>query len=341
MDIRITQYSIDRRQEIVDLLNIGLGTKYHSKRSVAYWIWKHEQNPFGQSLLLLAECEGKIVGVRAFLRWRLRVGSRSVEVGKPVDSVTHPDFQRRGIFRRLTKAACEHAKDQGICLLFNTPNQNSEPGYLKLGWRRTGMLTMRVKLLRPSSMAWRMLKHKFRPMEDTSTAHFFRAKPVSADTIVLSDELRVAHLVEQPDTDSLVTERTIDFLRWRYCHHPHVSYFAETMERNGRLDGLLFYRTNMRHGAREIMIDDVIAAPNNPECLPKLLAQLRTRVRADYLIACVSSSSPESAAFRAFGFRQVVGRRVSLLTRSLNGTLTPDPTILDNWSLRLGDLEGL
>ena len=61
---------------IVELLKLSLGESLMPK-SVAYWQWKHIDNPFGKSPVLVAEKNGELIGVRAFMRWGLILGEDS------------------------------------------------------------------------------------------------------------------------------------------------------------------------------------------------------------------------------------------------------------------------
>ena len=176
-EVGIVPYSGGREREIVDLLNLCLGRKLTGERDAAYWAWKHELNPFGRSVLLLAEVDGQLVGVRAFMRWQLTANGHVMHAAKPVDTVTHPDYQRRGIFKRLTTEACEVARRDGIGLLFNTPNGNSLPGYLKLGWQRVTELPLRVRLQRPVGAVGRLASWRLRNREVPALEEFLSRSP--------------------------------------------------------------------------------------------------------------------------------------------------------------------
>src|SRR3954453_15922293 len=99
------------------------------RRDADFFRWKHLANPFGTSLTLVAERDDEIVGLRAFMRWTLMSGTRAVPAVRAVDTATHPAAQGQGIFRRLTTEALEHAAADAV-LVFNTPNDQSRPGYL-------------------------------------------------------------------------------------------------------------------------------------------------------------------------------------------------------------------
>lgn len=232
-DVRIVPYAAERKSEIAELLNVCLAEKVVGARDVDYWSWKHEQNPFGRSLLLLADCDGRLVGLRAFMRWRLRVGEKQFVVAKPVDSVTDPGFQRRGIFTRLTSRACEIARAEGVRFLFNTPNGNSVPGYLKLGWSELKSLPLYIKPLRLISAAYRAARWRYGVKRIPAAEDFFRNEPTAADSLFASEGL--AALLQARGADRFATDCSAAFFRWRYAQHPHIPYYAECVGGNGGL----------------------------------------------------------------------------------------------------------
>ena len=88
---------------IVQLLKESLGESL-LKKTTDIWLYKHEQNPFGPSYVLLAEEASHLIGVRAFMQWRWQKGSEVLQAYRAVDTATHPQHQGRGIFKKLTKA---------------------------------------------------------------------------------------------------------------------------------------------------------------------------------------------------------------------------------------------
>ena len=81
--------------EIIDLLKRSLGESLIPK-SEPLWRWKHLENPFGPSPCLLAEENGKLIGVRAFLRWDYVENQQIYHAYRAVDTATHPDHQGKG-----------------------------------------------------------------------------------------------------------------------------------------------------------------------------------------------------------------------------------------------------
>jgi len=86
---------------IVSLLKVSLGESLMPK-SEAFWRWKHVDNPFGKSPVLLA-CKGDmLIGVRAFMRWEWKRESIIYKSVRAVDTATHPEYYGNGIFKKLT-----------------------------------------------------------------------------------------------------------------------------------------------------------------------------------------------------------------------------------------------
>lgn len=339
--MNLLPYTPDRREDIVELMNAALGRTDAVRRDVDYWIWKHEQNPFGPSIVLLAEIDGRLAGMRAFMRWRLNFGGETVEAAKPVDSVTHPDFQRRGIFSRLTVAACEEAQRLGVRLLFNTPNQNSLPGYLKLGWQKVGELPVLARAVHPLRAAWRLARRRPLRLRDESIPAGRSGEATSADAF-LSEGGGDFLLATGESADAAIrTDQNSAFLRWRYAGHPHLRYSVQTLERGGSTAGAAIFRHNERHGLHELLIDDIVVSGNSVSVLRELVRGLGCVSDADYLALHSGERASKTLAVRRAGFHRVPGKRITLVGRVLENDFAIDPLRPENWALCLGDLEGL
>ena len=115
--------------ETIEFLNANFET-HHSKEA---FLWKHYKNPFGRSYGLLAIDKEQIVGLRMFMRWEFFCKNKIVKAIRPVDTCTDHDYRGKGLFKKLTIQGLENIKDE-YDLIFNTPNEKSKPGYLKMGW---------------------------------------------------------------------------------------------------------------------------------------------------------------------------------------------------------------
>src|SRR5690606_26492896 len=119
---------------VLDLLRSALGEKAGRAWDAAFWRWKHVDGPFGASHVLGAYAEdGTLAALRTMLRWRFGTpGGAAVAAVRAVDTATHPDHRRRGLFKTLTLEAVAALTAEGAAFVFNTPNAQSRPGYLRM-----------------------------------------------------------------------------------------------------------------------------------------------------------------------------------------------------------------
>ena len=146
-EVDVYEYRAADEGEVLDCLGAALGVSATLPHTPAFWDWKHFQNPFGESQILVARIGTKLAGVRAYLRWNLTSPDGPLKAFRAVDTATHPDHQRQGVFRALTQEANRRAEASGIDLIFNTPNAKSLPGYLSMGWSIVGKPRVYIKPL--------------------------------------------------------------------------------------------------------------------------------------------------------------------------------------------------
>jgi GNAT superfamily N-acetyltransferase len=299
-------------EPVLDLLRAALGEPPLLRRTPELLAWKHFDNPFGRSVALLAEAGHRIVGLRTFMRWDLAaVDGSIIRCVRAVDTATHPEFHRRGIFRRLTEEALEVASAQGIDLVFNTPNEKSGAGYLKMGWREVGPVGVMV---RPSLR----LFSKARDDDATDPGRFIH-DPVPAGPLEVPDREPVG----------LRTPRTDAYRRWRFGSHPTAWYYQVEAE-----GSVAVVRPNVRNGRRELVLADVFG--HKPG---RAIRKCARHSRAAYLAGWFSPGSPDRGAAIRSGLLPVPGLRpLTLMARPL-GDLDIDVFDMANWDLAVSDLE--
>ena len=181
--------------------------------------WKHRQSPFGVSPAWVAVEDGQVIGFRTFMRWEFEHRGEVVRAGRAVDTATDPDHQGRGIFKTLTLHAIAELRADGVAFVFNTPNDQSRPGYLKMGWQVVGRLPVSFRPRTPASM-FRVLRARV-PAELRSTP----SQAGQAASTVLAQQGVAALLDAAGGSAGLRTRRSVDFLRWRYSQ-PDLHYRA-------------------------------------------------------------------------------------------------------------------
>lgn len=329
LDIR--PYLPQDEANVLRLLDTTLGGGPAGTRSPAYFRWKHFENPFGASILLVAERSGRIIGLRAFLRWRLRGSRRTVNAVRAVDTATHPEFQGSGVFSRLTRYALQHMQGN-VDMVFNTPNEDSLHGYLKLGWQVVGKVPISVRIKRPLRFVGGLIQRPGGSDRDSP--------PVNEETAaeVLRGE-DVRDLLEQVGASDvpLSTPRDLTYMRWRYADAPGLDYRAIREQGRRGLRGLAVFRVRRRGRLSETTLSEVVTRPDDRQAARRLLRRVRGAAAVDHVTAHFAAGSAAARIALSEGFIRIPGGML-LVTNALQ-EITPDPTELRSWNLSLGDLE--
>lgn len=90
---------------------------------------KYVDNIFGPSVLCVVYIDGKPSAARAL--WRNDLNGKKAY--QPVDTCVLSACRGKGVFSEMTKKAMELLSPGAI--IYNFPNHNSFPGYIKMGWK--------------------------------------------------------------------------------------------------------------------------------------------------------------------------------------------------------------
>ena len=305
--ISVRPYEINDLHPVLELLRVALGDSEVNRKSPELFAWKHFDNPFGRSIMLVAEDSVGIIGFRAFMRWELVTPQgETIRCVRSVDTATHQRARRRGVFRTLTMAAIEAARSDQLDLIFNTPNPRSKAGYLTMGWVEVGQIGV---LFRPRM---RLLMRSRPGVPEVEGSHPWFDQP----------------LVERPPL-GLRTARTPRYVGWRF-RHPFAGYRTV-----GDSDGLAVLRPNRRRGRRELVVSDLFGRHAG-----RALRATVQATDADYLVGWFKPESPERKAARSAGMLAVPGARaLTLVARPLRPELDFFASNLDAWDLAISDLE--
>ena len=236
---------------------------------------------------------------------------------RAVDTATVGEYQGRGIFRALTLQAVAELTLEGVGIVFNTPNDQSRPGYLKMGWSAVGRLPIGVIPSGPRGLR-RMARARV-PAERWS-----ERTEVGIDGRVLSSEPHMARsLLRYAPASGFRTNRTAAYLAWRTSLEP-LHYRLVTATPGDAENGGVIFRLRRRGEALEAAIVE--------QLLPNRLAGL----------ALVSKVLQETRADYAIGLRE--GRSSGLLPLPHQGPLlTTRPLAAtpprEGWRLSLADVE--
>lgn len=309
----IREATFDDIPDIIPVLKASLGTQ-DLPLSEEIWKFKHINNPFGKSLVLLAIEDDEIVGVRAFMKWELTLKDKVFKCYRAVDTATHPNHRGKGIFKKLTLKAVEMAKENNDNFVFNFPNEKSRPGYLKMGWQKAGNIKVALK---PSFRSfWKFYKNEKHEVHNKVSAE-------ALDALCQKWNKKVQQ-------KGLYTSKSPEYLHWRFENNPLQEYSVEAS------DGFyLAVSTKKRKKIKELRVTECIF--NDKKGRKK--ARKAIRKLSSKFGAQVISFSPELLSFGMFSVKGAFGP--ILTVRELNLSTSEKATCFDmkNWSYSLGDLE--
>lgn len=205
---------------VVQLIKEGLDDTY----TESFFRWKHVQNPFGQSFGFLVEDEGTIIGLRMFMFWKFIKDKQKKTAIRPVDTVVDKKYRGKGLFKKLTLKGIEMCKGR-FDFVFNTPNENSLPGYLKMGWNL---------------------------LEDSPDIKMGLLNPFSKRTKIQEIEKESFDLQKDYGSANLMwhTNKTGEYLQWRYKDDKYLAvHYANSY--------MVFSKTKMK-GFKTIIIFELL-----------------------------------------------------------------------------------
>lgn len=300
---------------IVKVLKASLG-EADLTISEKVWNFKHVINPFGKSIVLIATEEEEVIGVRAFMRWQWQKDKRIYSCFRAVDTATHPEHQGKGIFKRLTLNAIKLAQAEGADFIFNTPNEKSRPGYLKMNWEIAGKIKV-------------ALKPAFKSFWNLSAAH--PSYDVTYTTSCNNVEELCAKWNSGFNNSNLYTPKSVRYLKWRYEENPLQGYevFATS-------DFYLAGHVKRRNRIKELRIVECIKITKNADVeLEKCMNTWAAKFGVQFI-----SFSPRVTAFKKFFMVEgPFGPLTTVRNLNLNKKEKENCFEIDNWIYSLGDLE--
>ena len=295
--------------EILNVLKASLG-ETSSKKTEEVWNYKHVNNPFGKSLVLVAEEANTIVGVRAFMRWQWNLGDSKFSAFRAVDTATHPAHQGKGIFKKLTLKALDIAKESGDDFIFNTPNPQSKPGYLKMGWNEISNL--KVNIIPVSPLFWK------------------RNHPPHKNERISIEEGYEFYNGFQKKSGNLFTPKTTDFLSWRYENNPLQPYLIVSKK-----DYYIAGYVKKHKYVRELRISEILFRNTEIKDIRNQIFTWAYKNRVHF----ISFSEGLVEKKIKVAIKGKFGPVLTLKNLNLNDENAKFLSKINNWNYSLGDLE--
>jgi hypothetical protein len=273
--------------------------------------------------MVVAEADGAVIGFVAYMQWRFTAGGRVVRAVRGVDLAVHPSSRRRGVSLAL-RTATKFSSD--ISFTWSNPNEESRPGGRRVGRYPVTIVTQFVQ---PRALGSTLLR--------TGAGRSGTPRKLSVDAgpaaEIIGDAPLTSLLDHSQHADArLSTQRTVDYLRWRYARHD--DYRGIRVRSGGVTSGVAIFRCRRHRSLWASHICELLVERDERATVRSLLKGVREAASVDF-IRCSFASRAQAASH---GFLHY--RRGSLLNISpLQPDFVPDPTRPDSWALSIGDLE--
>lgn len=309
----IRNATLDDIPAIVCLLKLSLGEGL-IKKSIESWYFKHINNPFGESYVSLAYENDILIGVRAFMKWPWQIGNHIWNSYRAVDTATHPDYQGKGIFKKLTLKALEDVQNtEGETFIFNTPNQYSRPGYLKMGWKVIDKIELAVI-----------------PTVLYAIPYFFsKVKPNNSIRTEDLNQLCELHNQEMSNKNVIFTPKSTAYLKWRYEENPLQDYIVSSNN-----DLYIAFYIKKHQFFNELRVVETISS--NQSNAPKQIRKVLLGFAFENNCWLITTTNKSLFRFKIYG---KFGPKLTIRTLTQDSLFINTVFIIKKWRYSIGDLE--
>ncbi len=136
-------------EDYICLFDLAYGR--NDKLTAAYLRWLYEDNPHGPAVGFDAYFDGELAAHYVTIPRVYSVGEEKVLGLLSVNTATHPNHQRKGLFSRLAAATFERAAHEGYQYILGVANAQSIHGFVnKLEFEHLGQIGLAVWRQPPS-----------------------------------------------------------------------------------------------------------------------------------------------------------------------------------------------
>lgn len=257
----------------------------------AYYPWKYRENPAGELIAFEAIHEGRVAGFYGVIPWYFDVKGERQTFYQSMDTMTHPDYQRRGLFVRLANLTYEElARRMPDHVIVGIPGATSYPGFVqKLGW----LSPFRFKYL----FTWR---YQFEAM------NLLRGpRRLEIHALTESDGALQSYFGRREGCSDFITPAlSAGFLKWRVFDNPNLQYTTLALHESGKMIGFAVYRRSEAGRAFVELIDYVSDHYWDGRYLPELIRHIFAETRAAFVFTWEPTRSRIAAAYRRAGLLQ-------------------------------------
>jgi Acetyltransferase (GNAT) domain len=270
------------------------------------WRWKLGQRDEPIDNVWIATVDGRPVFQYAGIPTTFRLGRSSARIMVSVDTMTAPEYRRRGLLTQVGKLAYEAWRREGVAFVMGLPNEQWGSRAPALGWRPLFSLQWMVRPIHPEVIFARRLKipilKRATGLARAWSAFYGRRMPIDAQ-VGISSVRNADH-----SFDSLWNESQSDWhfsavrdrrwVQWRFRSEPKHTYELNLAERSGRPTGYSAHRVLVVGGRTVAQLADLFAGRDDFATRNILLGKLIRSLHADGVEALSTLAVPGTTHFK-------------------------------------------
>lgn len=245
----------------------------------SYFHWRYRENPAGPVVASCAVKNGKLCAFYGLLPEIFEIDGTELKAYQSMDTMTHPEFQRMGLFNLTAKATFNFVleKERGLCL-FGIPGHRALPGFVKMGWEHPHdfpLLFQHAKVIRKSATKDGSVIGA--PTSDTDWESYFKSR--------------------KPMVGIIRRKLSPAYLDWHFFRNPLVRFDTLCLKNGDGMDGFLISR-DMGNSRRLICLLDSREPNDRGSIARQLISELASRYPRDWLYAWEPTEKALYTAFR-------------------------------------------
>ena len=281
---------------------------FFGAREEAYVDYLYFDNPAGSLYGYFAMDGDTIAGQYIIIPVNMLIDGEPVTATLSLDTFTHADYRRQGIFEGLANRVYDLAKQQGSAFTIGLPNQYSRPGLLnKLSFIEPFTV---VQSMRPLSLTSSWGKT---PRTILARLPFGLVGAVAGKTARIVFEVTDAPAASWLEVlwDRYKTQHAIElfkdapWVKWRYIDNPKFRYrFLTATSRNGEPLGYVVWTADAQHklNRKNITLIDIVAVDLAAYGILMQAFLNEVAGEADIVKAMYTPLSAYGSVLMAFGF---------------------------------------
>jgi len=295
--------------------------------------WLYRKNPAGFALGFLAFSQTTLAAqyVTSASQLWCPPEKRVSKVLMSLNTATHPEHQKKGLFSKTAKMTYELAAKKGYFAVYGFPNNNSLPGFKKLGFYELDALDLYLSLPAGGLFSWT------RQFYFGLLACIAKEKKIKdLEYVGLDSKLCFDKDAEESfKSEYYHVPRTKAWLNWRYANHPSRNYLLL-----GSISSGFVIRVVEISGFRVCLLVDILG--NIDRELIKYLRNFLKEKKLGIVISVLSKNCLElHPLLKTLLWLKIPGiltpKKFHVIFKYLNGAVEPEA--LPKFYFTLGDID--